>query len=128
MVLSHPPWPAARARFSSIVIPGALPRMGSWNNLPIVFALLCSGITVISVPSRIIEPLSVIKLPLMALNSVDFPAPFAPIIDMKSPLQTSRERSSRASFALMVPGLKVFEILRISRITFSIIPSSPDVS
>ena len=56
---NHPPFPAARARFSSMVMPGALPRMGSWKSLPIFFALTCSGCSVISSPSRKMLPLSV---------------------------------------------------------------------
>ena len=122
---SQPPFPAASARFSSTVIPGALPRIGSWNSLPICFARVCSGIREISCPSSARVPQSVIKLPAMALNSVDFPAPFAPIIVIKSPFSTWRERSSSAFLASMVPGLKVLEIWEISSmVLFSIVLSS----
>ena len=40
---NHPPLPAARARFSSMVMWGALPRMGSWNSRPIWRLRLWAG-------------------------------------------------------------------------------------
>ena len=102
--------PAASARFSSTVIPGALPRMGSWNSRPMTRARLCSGVRVMSFPSRRILPVSTMKLPAMALKRVDFPAPLAPIMVMKSPSATFSDRSSRGFLALMDPGLKVLEM------------------
>ena len=121
-VPSQPPCPAARARFSSMLMPGALPRSGSWNRRPMFFARLYSGTSVMSAPSSRILPLSVKKLPETALKSVDLPAPFAPMMVTKSPSCTRRDRSSRAFLAFTVPGLKVLEIWE----TFSIpLPPSP---
>ena len=118
--LSQPPLPAASARFSSIVISGALPRIGSWNSRPIFRARRYSGSSVMSSPSSTSSPLSVMKLPAIAPNSVDFPAPFAPMIVIKSPLRTSSDRSSNAFFASVVPRPKVFVIWEI----FSILCAS----
>ena len=59
-------------------------------------------------------PLSVMKLPAMALNKVDFPAPFAPIIVTKSPCSAWNESESRAFFkdakmALAIKGRTLTE-------------------
>ena len=56
----------------------------------------------------------------MAPNSVDFPAPFAPMIVMKSPSGTLSDNSCRAHFSLTVPGLKVLEIFFSSSICLSL--------
>ena len=52
------------------------------------------------------------KVPAIALNMVDLPAPFEPTIVAKSPSFKSKFRCVRAAFSLTVPGLKVFEILK----------------
>ena len=107
---SHPPLPAASARFSSIVIPGAVPLIGSWYRRPILLARICCGVKVISSPSRMTEPESVRKSPQTVLKNVDLPAPLEPMIVAKSPFFNSSEKSSRAFFSFTVPGLNVFEI------------------
>ena len=84
--------------------------MGSWKSTPMLLALTCMESRVTSLPSNTMLPESVIKEPRIALNKVDFPAPLAPMMVIKSPFFTSRERSSMASFSLLVPGLKVLEI------------------
>ena len=58
IVPNHPPLPEASARFSSMVMPGAVPLMGSWNRWPMAAALLCMGSQVMSLPSRVMVPLS----------------------------------------------------------------------
>ena len=70
-------------------------------------------------PSSRISPLSVRKFPPIAPNSVDFPAPFAPMMVIKSPSGTLSDRSCRAHFSLTVPGLKVLEILFSSSMRLS---------
>ena len=85
-----------------------------------IFERRYSGRSVTSCPSSRISPPSVRKLPLMAPNSVDFPAPFAPIIVMKSPSGTLSDSSCRARFSLTVPGLKVLEIFFSSSICLSL--------
>ena len=55
------PWAERRyasARFSSMVIEGAVPRMGSWNSRPMTLLRLWSGANVMSRPSSVMEPLS----------------------------------------------------------------------
>ena len=87
-----------------MLMPGALPRMGSWNSRPMTLARLCSAIMVTSAPSSMIRPVSTKKLPQMALNSVDLPAPFAPMMEMKSPFFTCSDTPSSATRASDVPG------------------------
>ena len=113
---SQPPEPAASARFSSMVMPGALPLMGSWYSRPIIRALTCCGTKVISLPSNSILPPSVRKSPQIALNSVDFPAPLEPMIVAKSPGFKWSVSPVIACFSLAVPGLKVLEIFDIFNI------------
>ena len=69
-----------------------------------------SGWKVMSRPSSRMEPASVKKLPEMALNRVDLPAPLEPMMVTKSPGSRWRDRSVRAFFSLTVPGLKVLEM------------------
>ena len=71
---------------------------------------------VMSQPAMVMVPLSAMKLPAMALSRVDLPAPLAPIIVMKSPFSTLRERSLSTSFSFGVPGLKDFEMWEMSSI------------
>ena len=69
-----------------------------------------SGAKVMSFPFKVMEPESVIKLPAMAANMVDLPAPLEPMTVAKSPGSRWRDRSRMAAFSLTVPGLKVFLI------------------
>src|SRR5699024_1063913 len=62
-----------------------------------------------SLPSRTIRPESGTNPPAMAVNSVDFPAPFDPISVTKSPRSRCSDTSSSAFFSLTVPGLNVLE-------------------
>ena len=48
----------ARARFSSMVMWGAVPRMGSWNRRPSTRLRRYSGWKVMSSPARVMEPSS----------------------------------------------------------------------
>src|SRR5205823_12859719 len=59
-------------------------------------------------------PVSTKKVPAMAFNNVDLPEPLVPITTTHEPssMPTSTPFSERTSFR--VPGLNVFEILRIS--------------
>ena len=75
----------ARDRFSSMVIWGAVPFKGSWKRRPMIRLLWYSGAKVMSFPFKVMEPESVIKLPAMAANMVDFPAPLEPMTVAKSP-------------------------------------------
>ena len=59
-----------------------------------------------------ISPLSAKKTPVIALNSVDFPAPLLPTIVANSPCFKVRFRFFNAHFSLTVPGLKVFDIVQ----------------
>src|SRR5699024_10063444 len=67
-----------------------------------------SGWKVMSCPSSTMEPSSGTKLPAMALNSVDLPAPLEPTMVTKSPCSNARSMPVSAFFSLTVPGLKVF--------------------
>ena len=102
-------WPrrAARARFSSIHIEGAVPIIGSWNTRPMNAARLCSGRFVTSEPSMMTLPESTKNVPAVALSIVDLPAPLPPMTVTKSPSFSVRLRPFSAVLALMVPGLKV---------------------
>ena len=110
----------ASAIFSSIVIPGAVPFIGSWNTRPITCERLCSFIYVISSPSRIIEPESSKNVPHIALNNVDLPAPLEPTIVTKSPLFSVRLRLSSATCSLGVPLANTLTALFIFSIALSV--------
>lgn len=92
-------------------------KRAKYIGIPMYFALLCSAVIVMSLPSRIILPESVRNEPAIALNIVDLPAPFAPIIVMKSPSSTLSERSLSATFSSTVPGLNTFFMFCSSSIT-----------
>ena len=64
-------------------------------------------------PASRMEPESVRKLPEIALNSVDLPAPLEPMMVTKSPRSRWRDSPVSACFSLTVPGLKVFEMLEM---------------
>ena len=106
----------ASARFSSIVILGAVPFIGSWKTLPTSLALLCSGIKEISLPSSIILPLSCSNVPHIILKSVDLPAPFEPTIVTNSPSLSVRLMLFNALCSLTVSFAKVLETFLISSI------------
>ena len=72
-----------------------------------VLERLKSGSSVMSLPSSTMVPVSGRKLPAMALNSVDLPAPLEPTMVAKSPASRCRFTFWSATFSLTVPGLKV---------------------
>ena len=77
---------AVRMKFST-VMPGI--EIGFWKDIKIpAFARSFTASSVISLPSKTIEPLSTVYvvLPIIALASVDLPAPFVPITTWISPL------------------------------------------
>ena len=55
-------------------------------------------------------PESVRNVPQIAPNSVDLPAPFAPMIVMKSPSATESDRSSRAVFEMCIRDRRAVEV------------------
>ena len=70
---------AVRMKFST-VMPGM--EIGCWKDIKIpAFARSFTASSVISLPSKMIEPLSTVyvELPMIALASVDLPAPLVPI-------------------------------------------------
>ena len=95
---------AARARFSSMPIVGAVPIIGSWNTRPMNAARLYSGSLVMLRPSIVMLPESTEKAPAMALSMVLLPAPLPPITVTKSPSLRVRFRSKSAVLAFTVPG------------------------
>ena len=95
---------AARARFSSMPMVGAVPIIGSWNTRPMKAARLYSGRLVIFFPSIVMLPESTGKAPAMALSIVLLPAPFPPMTVTKSPSSSVRLRSKSAVLAFTVPG------------------------
>ena len=107
---------AARARFSSMVMVGAVPSIGSWNTRPIMAARLCSLWRVMSTPSMLMLPPSISKAPAMALSMVLLPAPLPPMTVTKSPSFKRRLRPLSAVLAFIVPGLKVLETFLSSSI------------
>ena len=80
----------ANAIFSATVIRGAVLSKGFWKTRLIYLALSNSFVDEISISLIDILPLSKGKTPDIALNNVDFPAPFPPIIVIKSPLLITR--------------------------------------
>ena len=114
----------AMARFSSIHISGAVPIMGSWKTRPMSLARRYSGRPVMSSPASTIEPLSTGQTPAIAFRTELFPAPLLPMTVTKSPSFRWRLRLSSAFFSLMVPGLKVFEMLLTFSNHFSPFPSA----
>src|SRR5699024_3595576 len=66
---------------------------------------------VMSRPSSSMRPVSVKKLPAMALNRVDLPAPLEPTMAAKSPASRCRSMPRSAFFSFSVPGLKVLVML-----------------
>src|SRR4051794_68075 len=59
-------------------------------------------------------PVSTMKVPATAFSSVDFPEPLVPMTMRNEPDGKVRETSVSALTSLGVPGLKVFEMRRIS--------------
>ena len=112
----------ARARFSSMVMLGAVPLRGSWNRWPITLLRLNSGVKVMSSPPRTMQPSSAMKPPVMALNRVDLPAPLEPTMVAKSPFSRARSTPSSATFSFTVPGLKVLRTPFISSISIRLPP------
>ena len=102
----------------------AVPVMGSWKTRPRRAARLCSGRWVISRPPRVMVPLSIWKVPAMALSMVLLPAPLPPMTVMKSPLFRVRSTPASAILRMTVPGLKVFRrSLRTSISSAMVFPS-----
>ena len=95
------------ARFSSIIMPAAVPIMGSWKTRPMYLARLCSGHFVMSVPAMTMLPASTRKVPAMEFISVDLPAPLPPMTVTKSPGERCSVTPRSAYFSVIVPGLKV---------------------
>ena len=56
----------------------------------------CAGTLVIGIPQKFIAPCVGLRVPLKALNNVVFPAPFGPITECSTPLETDRSRSAMA--------------------------------
>src|SRR5690625_3066006 len=96
------------ARFSSIVMSGAVPASGSWNTRPTWAARRWSGWRVTSRPSTTTFPVSGESLPATMLSIVDLPAPVEPMTVVNSPGCSCREIPSRATRSLGVPAKKVF--------------------
>ena len=92
------------ARFSSIVMDGAVPARGSWNTRPIERLRTCSGCFVTSRPSSSILPAVGGNVPATALSSVDLPDPLEPMTVMNCPAGMSRSTPWSATTSLAVPG------------------------
>src|SRR5690625_716619 len=95
------------ARFSSIVMSGAVPASGSWNTRPMWAARRKSGSRVTSSPSTVTVPVSGGSLPAMTLSIVDFPAPLEPMTVANSPGSSRSEMPWRASRSFGVPAKNV---------------------
>src|SRR6185295_8644010 len=72
----------------------------SWNVRAMPFcATTCTGIAVIDSPAKTISPAVGFSVPVIRLNSVDFPAPFGPITARTSPGSTVISTPSSAASA-----------------------------
>ena len=122
----------ARARFSSICMSAAVPRMGSWNTRPRYLARLGSDRREMSSPSNSIVPESSGYTPAIILSRVDLPAPLPPMTVTKSPSARVRSTPVRARFSVTVPRLNVFftwdslsiclTALRVARTQLELLP------
>ena len=95
-----------RARFSSIVMSGAVPARGSWNTRPMERLRTYSRCLVTSRSPSVILPSVSANVPATALSSVDLPEPFEPMMLTNWPAGTSRSTPASATTSLAVPGKK----------------------
>src|SRR5690625_1017546 len=95
------------ARFSSIVMSGAVPASGSRNTRPMWAARRKSGSRVTSAPSTVTVPASGGSFPAMTLSIVDFPAPLDPMTVVNSPGASRSEMPWRARRSFGVPAKNV---------------------
>ncbi|MPM25169.1 hypothetical protein SDC9_71659 [bioreactor metagenome] len=105
-----------RLMFSSIVRDGDTPAEGFWCTLPMNFALSFSLRRFMFSPFNIMSPSSCIIAPLIMLNNVLFPQPFAPRIPVHSPLFIWKSKLVNMFVSLSVPMLKLFDMFFISSI------------
>ena len=95
-----------RARFSSMVMSGAVPARGSWKTRPIERLRTYSLCLVTFLSPSVIRPPVTANVPATALSRVDLPEPFEPMMLTNCPAGTSRSTPARATTSLTVPAKK----------------------
>ncbi len=113
------------ARFSSIVIDGAVPARGSWKTRPIMRLRTCSACLVTSLPPSTILPPLTGKAPATPFSSVDLPDPLEPMMLTNCPAGTWISMPFRATTSLAVPGKKTLRSPRTSRVAGALTTAPP---